>query len=267
MDTVVESRLRENRLRRVWSEGRTAVNLWMTNPTVASAEALGAVGYDSVVLDMQHAPLEFRDVYTALVALSSHDVTPLVRLPWNEPSMAMKLLDAGAAGLICPMIDRREQAEAFVRACRYPPDGMRSYGPFRASRWGDRLDYFKEANRFLLTIAQIESIESLDNVSEIAATPGLDAIWVGPVDLSISAGEPPVFDPGDAVTVERHRRIIDAGHAAGVKVGVMALALDQVPIVVDWGADVVSVATDSQLVVAGAAHALAVAQATLAGEP
>jgi hypothetical protein len=135
--------MRPNRLRQIWQEGGAAVNGWLQLPHGFAAEVMAAQGWDSLTIDMQHGPVGYDTALTMLQAMSASDVTPLARVPWNEPGIIMKMLDAGCYGIICPMVNSAEEAKRFVGACRYPPKGYRSFGPTRgpppaASRRGDR---------------------------------------------------------------------------------------------------------------------------------
>ncbi len=137
--------MRENKLKCLWQENKTAINAWLTIPSAWTAEVLAHAGFDALTIDMQHGLTDYQTAVTMLQAISTTDVVPLVRVPWNEPAMIMRLLDAGVYGIISPMINNRAEAEAFVSACRYPPLGYRSYGPIRANVYGGD-DYFANAN-------------------------------------------------------------------------------------------------------------------------
>jgi 4-hydroxy-2-oxoheptanedioate aldolase len=242
-----------NAIRDRWAAGEAAVDCWISGSSVLSAEAVGRLGYDSVVIDMQHTMAEYRDVVTAIIALSAGPTVPVVRVPGNDPILVGRVLDAGARGVMCPMVNTREQAERFVAACRYPPEGTRSYGPYRAA---DGARYFTEANADIVTFAQIETLEALDNLDEIAATPGLDVLFVGPTDLSISGGGAPSMSYTDPLVDERHRAIVDAAHRAGKRAGMLALGPGDPEIGRGWGMDFLSVAMEQRLVAVGAAQAL-----------
>lgn len=179
--------MRENRLKRLWQEDKLALNAWLTIPSAWSAEAIAHAGFDAVTIDMQHGLMDYQTALAMLQAISTTTVVPLARVPWNDPTPIARLLDAGAYGLVCPMVNTRAEAEAFVRACRYPPAGDRSYGPIRATIYAGE-DYFLSANQTVLTLATIETKQALENIEDIAATPGLDGLYVGSVDLSISLG-------------------------------------------------------------------------------
>lgn len=132
--------MRENRLQQLGQANQTAVNAWLTIPSAWTAELLAQAGFDAMTLDLQHGLIDDATAVTMLQAISTTDAVPLVRLPWNDPAAVMRALDAGAYGVICPMINTRAEAEAFVGTCRYPPRGYRSYGPIRAALYaGGRL--------------------------------------------------------------------------------------------------------------------------------
>ncbi len=179
--------MRKNKLKLLWQEGKTALNAWLTIPNAWTAETMAHTGFDAITIDMQHGLADYQTTLSMLQAISTTDAVPLARVPWNEPVTIMRLLDAGVYGLVCPMVNSRAEAEVFVGACRYPPLGYRSYGPIRANVYaGD--DYFTYANETVVTLAMIETAQALENLNEIVITPGLDGVYVGTVDLSISMG-------------------------------------------------------------------------------
>ena len=181
--------MRENKLRTLWKNGGVAVNGWLGIPSSASAESMARCGWDSLVVDLQHGLVDYTDAVPMLQAISQTDTTPMARVPWNMPDIIMKLLDAGAYGIVCPMINTPAECEEFIQNCRYAPRGRRSFGPIRAVMYAGA-DYWKYANETILTIAMIETQQALDNLDEILKTPGLDAIYVGPSDLGLSLGSP-----------------------------------------------------------------------------
>ena len=152
--------MRKNRLRTIWSEGGTVMNGWLHLPSSFSAEVMAHANYDSLTLDMQHGPIDYGSLVSMLQAISTTDTVPVVRVPWHDPGVIMQVLDAGCYAVICPMVNSREEAEAFVGACRYPPDGYRSFGPYRATLYGGE-DYTEHANETVVTIAMIETREAL----------------------------------------------------------------------------------------------------------
>ena len=129
----ISSKMRKNKLKQLWEEGKTAINAWLTIPSAWTAETMAHTGFDAITIDMQHGLADYQTTLSMLHAISTTDAVPLARVPWNEPATIMRPLDAGVYGLVCPMVNSREEAEAFVGACRYPPLGFRSYGPIRAN--------------------------------------------------------------------------------------------------------------------------------------
>ncbi len=161
------------------------VNGWLALACSYSAEIVGHQGYDCVTVDMQHGMIDFASALAMLQALSATPALPLARVNSNDPAQIMRLLDAGAWGIICPMVSTAEQAQQFVAACRYPPLGNRSFGPARALLYGGK-DYPQYANEEILTLAMIETREGLNNLDAILATDGLDGVFIGPNDLSLT---------------------------------------------------------------------------------
>ena len=122
-----------NKVKQIWASGKAVVNAWLAIPSGFSAEVIAQCGFDSVTVDMQHGVQDYQSMVQCFQAMHAHPVTPMVRVPWNTPGDIMKALDAGAYGIICPMVNSRAECEAFVGACRYPPAGYRSFGPTRAA--------------------------------------------------------------------------------------------------------------------------------------
>ena len=205
--------MRENKIRNIWAEGGTALTGWLAIPSSLSAELMAKQGWDAICVDLQHGAIDYQIALTMLQAISTTDATPIARVPGNDAAIIGKLLDAGAYGIICPMVNTRAQAEAFVRACRYPPDGHRSVGPLRASLYGGA-DYVKHANTTILTMAMIETAEAVENLDDILETPGLDAVYVGPSDLAVSMGESAGFDPAFPAVMKAIEKIAASRHQA-----------------------------------------------------
>ncbi len=210
--------MRPNRLRAVWQENRYALNAWLSIGSSYAAEVMAHLPYDSITVDLQHGMLDFETAVGMLQAISSSDAVPLVRVPVNQSWFVQKLLDAGAYGVICPMIDTAEECAAFVRATKYPPAGERSFGPSRGLLYGGR-DYAAAANETVMSWAMIETARGLDNLEAIAATPGLDGLYIGPSDLSMTL-EGVVASPLSPLVTRHVERIIQVGKANGLKVGI-----------------------------------------------
>ena len=192
--------MRENKLKEIFKSGKSAINGWLQIPNSFTAELMANQDWDSLTLDMQHGLIDYQNALGMLQAISTTNVVPMARVNWNQPGEIMKILDAGAYGIICPMVSNRKEAEKFVKACLYPPDGYRSNGPIRSLIYGGP-GYEDKANSEILKFAMIETKESLENLDEIMKTPGLDGIYIGPADLSLAIGQKPSFDKpeGDPV--------------------------------------------------------------------
>jgi 4-hydroxy-2-oxoheptanedioate aldolase len=186
--------LRKNAVKARLLAGESVINGWLAIPSSFSAEVVGMTGFDAVTVDLQHGMIGFDAALGMLQALSATSAIPLARVPVNDGAQIMRLLDAGAYGIICPMISTAEDAARFVSACRYPPLGDRSFGPARGLLYGGA-DYFQHANAEMLTIGMIETRSALDHLEAILATEGLDGIYIGPNDLSLALGHAPSSEP------------------------------------------------------------------------
>jgi len=205
--------VRSNELKAKIAAGKPVLNAWCSIASSHVAEAISHQGVDSVTVDLQHGAIEFAAAFQMLQAISTSPAIPLVRVPWNEPSIMTKVLDAGAYGIICPMIESAAEAEAFVSACRYPPLGTRSYGPNRVTFYAGS-DYLQHANSELLLLAQIETRKAVENVNSILAVTGLDGVYVGPADLSLSLGASPSMTPSDPHVVSAIGQVRERARAA-----------------------------------------------------
>jgi len=237
--------VRKNTVREIWARGEAVVNGWLSIPSGFSAEVMAHQGFDSLTVDMQHGVVDYQTGVAMLQGISTTGVIPLARVPWNDPARLMKILDAGAYGVICPMINTREQAEALVQACKYPPRGFRSWGPVRASLYMGT-DYGDHANDDVIVMPMIETAEALKNLDDILSVPGVDAIYVGPSDLSLALGCKPRLDQTDAPVVEAQEMIVKACKKHGVVAGIHnATAAYSVKMIAE-GYQFVTLASDSR---------------------
>jgi 4-hydroxy-2-oxoheptanedioate aldolase len=253
--------VRENTLKKIWARGEAVVNGWLSIPSAFSAEVMAHQGFDSLTVDMQHGVVDYQVAVTMLQGISTTPVIPLARVPWNDPARLMKILDAGAYGVICPMVNTREQAEALVQACKYPPRGYRSWGPVRASIYAGS-DYGDRANEDIIVMPMIETAEALKNLDDILTVPGVDAIYVGPSDLSLALGCKPRLDQTDAPVVEAQEQIVQACKRHGVIAGIHNATAAYAVKMVAAGYQFVTLASDSRFLAAKAAEEVAVARKT-----
>lgn len=251
--------MRKNKLKQLWSEGGVAINAWLAIPSTYTAEIVGHQGFDSVTVDLQHGMIGFDTAIRMFQALSSTPAVPMARVARNDPALIMQLLDAGAYGIICPMVSTREQAQDFVHACRYPPFGNRSFGPARGMLYGGA-DYFEEADNEILTFAMIETLEGLKNLDTIVRTEGLDGIYVGPNDLCLALGKAPRAESEEPEVVEATKRIVDACKAAGKLVGIFCSSGEAAASRVAQGFDLVTPGNDANLLSGAARQACAAAR-------
>ncbi len=212
--------MRPNKVKQIWKDGGSVVNGWLHIPSSWSAEVMAHSGFDSLVVDLQHGMMHFESAVPMFQAISTTDTVPMARIPWNEPGIAGKLLDAGAYGIICPMVNTQSECEAFVGAMRYHPDGYRSRGPTRARVYGGS-DYAERANQEIIAMAMIETKTAVDNIESIVSVPHLDAIYVGPGDLSLTLGcEKVGVDIDEPIYNEALDTILAACEKAGVVAGI-----------------------------------------------
>jgi len=183
-----------NPLKQRLSTGKACVNGWLTLPSPFVAEMMAQTGWDSLTIDIQHGLQDYQSAVSIIQAIQRYPVTALVRVPHNDAGLIGKVLDAGAWGVICPMINTVEDARTFARACHYPPLGNRSFGPIRARAYGGKQPYHEIANDQILVLPQIETQQAVDNAAAILDVPGVSGIYIGPNDLGLSLGLPPTLD-------------------------------------------------------------------------
>lgn len=247
-----------NRLKDLWGAGRPTINGWCSIGNPFTAEIMAAQGFDSITVDMQHGALDYSALLPMFQAIRASGATLLARVPWLEPGIIMKALDAGAYGIICPMVNSAEEAARFVSYMRYPPLGQRSFGPTRVS-FAAGPNYAGEANGNMLAFAMIETAEGMANLDAIAATPGLDGIYVGPADLTLSltGGRlPPGFDREEPEMIAALHKIVAACRANGIRAALHCGTPDYAARAIGWGFDMTTVGGDSRFLAAAAAAAV-----------
>ena len=248
-----------NRLKQIWAEGRPTINGWCSIGNPFTAEIMAAQGFDSITIDMQHGALDYSHLLPMFQAMRASGATLMARVPWLEPGIIMKALDAGAYGIICPMINTAEEAARFVSYMRYPPHGQRSFGPTRVS-FAAGTNYAGEANDNMLAFAMIETADGMANLEAITATPGLDGVYVGPADLTLSLTKgrlPPGFDREEPEMIEALKTIVAACRRNGVRAGIHCGTPDYAARAISWGFDMTTVGGDSRFLAAAAGAAVA----------
>ncbi|WP_332812816.1 HpcH/HpaI aldolase family protein [Sphingomonas sp.] len=208
-----------NPLKQALAQGRPQIGLWMAMANPITAEICAGAGFDWLLIDGEHSPQTLPLVLAQLQAIAAYPgCHAIVRVPSSDPVTIKTYLDLGAQSLLVPMVDTAEQAATIVDAARYPPQGSRGIGGARAARWGRYPRYIHEANDQIGLIVQIETMRALDNIEAIAAVDGIDALFVGPADLSASMGHvgQPAHPEVQQATLDAFRRIRAAGRAAGI---------------------------------------------------
>ena len=239
-----------NRIRSCWKEGRAAVNFWLSMPGTVSAEIAARQDLDGVTVDLQHGLVDYSNALPMLQVMSLGQATPMARVPWLEPGIIMKLLDAGSLGIICPMVNSAEEAQRLVGYCSYAPQGERSFGPTRAlPLYGP--DYQKVANEEIIILAMVETKSALANVADISATAGLTGVYIGPSDLALSLGCEPKLDHDDPKVVEAIETILGAAKAAGIRAGIHCGSSVYARKMIALGFDLVTVGSDVRMLSAG----------------
>jgi len=253
-------------IRERWHNGKGIINGWLAIPSGFAAEVMAQAGWDAVTVDIQHGVQDYQSMLACFQGIQPHGVPPLVRVPWNEAGIIGKVLDAGAQGIICPMINTKAQAEAFVSACRYPPLGTRSFGPIRAGIYGQAGAGFTDrANAEILVMPMIETREAIDNLDAILDVKGIDAVYVGPNDLAISLGLPPSTDSEEPQLLAIYEKIIAATGKRGLFAGIHCGSGRYAARMQKMGFRLTTIMNDSGLMLTAAKAAIAAARENAGG--
>lgn len=255
-----------NRAKAQWKSGQPSLGAWINLPELHTAEMIARMGFDWLCFDLQHGLMSYSHLLALLPAISGTETTPLVRVAANEAGQIGRALDAGAHGVIVPMVNSADEAAAAVAACRYPPYGTRSCGPMRGAML-EGFGYLQTANAEVACIAMIETREGLASVEAIAATSGVDALFVGPMDLCYGLGIAPgqFSDPAFVAAIAA---IKQACAAAGIAAGMFGYSPQLARSYLDEGFQFASVGTDIGFFRDGAKQAFdCVRSETVAMEP
>lgn len=243
--------MRANTIREIWRRDGCALNGWLHIPDGFATELMAHQGWDSLTIDMQHGVVDYAAALGMLQAIATTATIPLARVPWNEPGIIMKMLDAGCFGIICPMINTRAECEAFVGACRYPPRGYRSFGPLRAALYAGP-EYATHADQIVITMAMIETRQAVENIDEIVQTPGLDALYIGPSDLGQSLGVGAIMDPTEPQVLAAIDHVLDAARQHGIVVGMHTGSVEYAQRMAGKGMQFLTIGSDARLMAAAA---------------
>jgi 4-hydroxy-2-oxoheptanedioate aldolase len=211
--------MRSNVIRDRWEDGGAVVSAWLSIGNSYSAEIAGWSGVDCVTVDLQHGMTDAGSMVGMLQAISSTPATPVVRVPNCDAAVLMRALDAGAYGVICPMIGTAAEAATFVGATRYPPQGIRSFGPARGLLYGGS-DYAENADKTLVRLGMIETLTGLLAVRDICEVDGLDGIFIGPSDLGLALGKGSASEPTAGEVLDAIDQCLTAARGAKKHAGI-----------------------------------------------
>ena len=238
-----------------WRNGEKSLGIWSNLPDIHMAEMFARMEVDWICFDLQHGLMDYRDLTYLLPAICGLPVTPLVRVAANQSDQIGKALDAGAQGVVVPMVNTVDDARRAVAACRYPPMGARSCGPMRDVMI-EGMNYLATSNDQVACLVMIETDEGLSNVEAIAAVEGVDGLFVGPMDLSYGLG----LEPGnfaDPLFTDAIARILAACKAHQCAAGIFGYTAAMAADSLQNGFDFASIGTDISFLRTGAAQALA----------
>ncbi len=242
--------MRANKIKEIWGQSKCATLGWLSIAHGFSAEVMARQGFDALCIDLQHGTVEMDHLLPMLQSVSQTDTVPFVRVPWNDPATIMRALDLGAYGIIVPLVNTAEEAARAVAACRYSPVGMRSVGPVRGLQFGGA-DYVAKANDEIIVMAMIETKEGLANLEAICATPGLDAVYIGPADLSLALDLEPQADNTNPLHLKTCDKIRNVAHRHGIKAVMHCASADFAAGAVKRGFDMVMLTSDLACMISG----------------
>ena len=248
-----------NPIREIWAGDRPAFGLWSVMPGTIGAEILAKAGADYVCVDQQHGVIDYGSMAPMFQAIRAGGAAPITRVLSNDPFLIMKALDAGSWGVIVPLVNSAEDAARAVSACRYPPQGIRSFGPVLAADVIGSRDP-EALGGEVLCLVMVETREALERVGEIAATPGLDGVYIGPSDLALSLGLPPTLEIMVGEHAEAVERIREACHRNGIAAGIHSPSGEWARRHAQAGFDLITVASDAPLLRAAAGQEMATAR-------
>jgi 2-keto-3-deoxy-L-rhamnonate aldolase RhmA len=244
--------VKTNHVKRALREGRPTAGAWLSMCSSISAEVMSRGGFDWLLIDMEHGHGDYQTLLAQLQAIEGSPVIPIVRVQWNDPAVIKRVLDIGAYGVMIPWIADRREAEAAVRATKYPPAGIRGIaGSHRAGGYGRHAaEYWKRANDEILVVLQVETPTAVAEVEEIVKLPGLDVLFIGPADLSTGLGH--MGDPGHPDVQAAMARVETAAKAHGIALGNITRSWEQARELYKRGYQFLTLCSDTSLLVQGA---------------
>jgi 4-hydroxy-2-oxoheptanedioate aldolase len=253
--------MRANALRELWRQGRPAIGCLLTLHSPLMAEVMGHVGFDWLGVDLQHSETNLAQIQGMFQAVSSTPAMPFTRVAGNDSILIQRVLDLGAYGIIVPYVQTVAEAQAAVRAAKYPPLGEHSWGPIRGVLYGGS-DYFEHANDETVLIAMLETRQAVEHARDILAVPGIDACFVGPNDLGISYGQPP--ERGVSPVVEDAiQAVLAAAQATGTVAGIQTFDAEEAAMRAAQGFGFIGLGSEVRLATAAARRELAATRSHL----
>ncbi|MDR3523669.1 MAG: aldolase/citrate lyase family protein [Acetobacteraceae bacterium] len=246
----------ENKIMQAWAEGRAVVNGWLAIPDGFAAETMAQCGFDSLTVDLQHGVQDYLSMIRCFQAMGKYPPLPMVRVPWNEPGIIGKVLDGGAYGLICPMINTAEEARNLVSYSKYPPMGARSNGPIRMTAYGAASSYQSTANDEIIVLAMIETRTAVANLEAILDVPGLTGVYIGPSDLGFSHGLVPKLDREEPEMLAIYDRVLAECGKRGLYAGIHCGTAEYAVRAIKMGFKLVTITNDVSLMSAAARGAI-----------
>ncbi len=218
---MVERTMRTNRVKTLLREGKPTYGTWLSLGDLFATRVLARMGFDWLTLDLEHSPIDWQQASSIFALIAEAGCIPLARVPQGSHDYIKRVLDAGAFGIVVPMVDTVEQAQTAIRAAKYPPTGNRSLGGSMHAMNFDctSTEYFQRANEEILVVLQTESPRGIENAESIYSLPGVDAIFVGPVDLRAQMRSPEGREASDAEFENALLRIVDIGKKTGTPTG------------------------------------------------
>lgn len=247
--------MRFNTVKRLLKDGKPAIGTWLNFPCVNSAEAMAHAGWDWVTVDMEHGPIDYGMLNNMFMAIGTTDAMPMCRIPNNDPVHIKRILDAGAMGIVVPMVCSAEEAANAVSYAKYPPEGIRSAGGGRWRFWAGT-DYTQHANDEIAVIVQIEHIEAVKKAEEILSVPGVDACFIGPADLAWSMGLGKGLGEKDPSHAEAVAEVLRAAKKVGTPCGIHCRSVDEVNVRIDQGFQFLACINDIQFMFNSASAAV-----------